>query len=87
MLILQDLHYLLRKGQIKGIDLPLRLNPEVDLRRVCAPLGASIFFQIQGGTYMSVNMLLVPSKHQTLQIFVTFFYTLVQHITQKSSCC
>ena len=34
--------------------------------------------QIQGGMYMSVNML-----YQTVQILVTFFYSLVQQITQK----
>ena len=34
--------------------------------------------QIQGDMYMSVNML-----SQTMQILVTFFYSLVQQITQK----
>ena len=34
--------------------------------------------QIQGAMYISVNML-----YQTVQIFVTFFYSLVQKITQK----
>ena len=35
--------------------------------------------QIQGGMNMSVNML-----YQTVQILVTFFYSLVQQITQKA---
>ena len=34
--------------------------------------------QIQGGMYMSVNML-----YHTVQILVTFSYSLVQQITQK----